>query len=622
MPGQNFQLNEDKNSIYNRLVKSATNLLGWEAVGINALDPIVGIFLGATADEFELLYQDLKTYQSRILERLSSLLLPDVNKSPKPAHAVAFAQPKKDQYPVVDLDDENHFFFKKKNPGAVSALDSEIDVYFTSIGDCKIFDAELKYSSIGGKVYSINGTFYKDLLAECSYYEGYRTTIWFGLSIGKELDNLNGLRLFFDWPTLKSNEQNPDYLNNCNLFLGNQKIDFKHGLGHLKSGIAEVNTDFVFEPNFDSILHVSNFYNNRFLTIEQIDSATLENAFFQIPPELGFGQDLKQKLGKEKLIWLRLELSPETPSEVLQEMVMVPNAFPVLNRKKSDFTFRIQNNLNLVPIETENDFFLGVDSVVGGDGSLLKSSLSGLAGNKEGSYILRRGGISRFDSRDARTLLNHLIDLLRQENSSYKMMGFDVISDQLTKMEQLINSIEQKTNKEEVLRDETTFLFVNPLLPNDTLFISYWTTNGNFANKIKAGTKLSGYNSTLLADNSIVLCTNTLQGEDPLPASRSLDAFKNALLTRERVVSKSDIRHFCKAMFGSDLQEVELKEVFRPAKERNKGFQRVISVQIKLSQAQETELETLARTLKTNLEQAGGIFNHFEVLISAPLSYA
>jgi hypothetical protein len=199
-------------------------------------------------------------------------------------------------------------------------------------------------------------------------------------------------------------------------------------------------------------------------------------------------------------------------------------------------------------------------------------------------------------------------------------MGFDNISELLHRMEQLINSIEIKVNRDQLVRDEATYLFLHPFTPNDTLFVSYWTTNGEFGNQVRAGSYLQSYGSTYLQDNRIQLCTNTIGGKNPLTSSESLDAFKNALLTRDRVVSKSDVRHFCRALLGNLLTNLEIKEIFRPSKEKNKGFEKCIRVEIRLSRTPESSLQALTLLVKSQLEHASSVFQKFDVELFPPES--
>lgn len=608
-----------KGKVYNRLIKNATSLLDLQAVDIRVLDPIVALFLGACADEFELLYQELGTYQSRILERLSSLLLPDVSKSPVPSHAVACAKLNKDQMGMLELDSEAQFYFRKVNPGAVSSLDSEIDVFFTPVVPVNIVNLELNYTLVGGKLYKIHDTFFKDAIAEVALSKGQQTTCWLGFSAGKMLESLNGLNLFFDWPTIDHSLQSVGIIGNARFYLNEHSLNVSKVFEKSAPSPALHSVHTAFEPVFDPLEHIPNTYISQFVCLKH-DKSEFEigSCYRPLPVEFQNAPELQGKTGKENLIWIKVVFDPGTPPEYLQELVVIPNAFPVVNRKKTEFTFRIQNNLNLVPIEPESGFFLGMDSLASGNGELYSSARSAFNENKEGAYILRRGGITRFDSRDARTLLNHLLDLLRQENTSYKMMGFDAVSEMLVRMEQLINSIEQKVNREQLVKDESTYLFLHPYVPNDTLFVSYWTTNGEFGNQIRAGSTLNSYGSGFLAGNSLLLCTNTHSGKNPLSASESLDSFKNALLTRDRLVSRSDIRHFCKSFLRGMMDQLEISEVFRPSVKNSKGFEKVFRVDIRLNQNPEEKMSSIAASLKSHLELSGGVFQKFEVVLHPP----
>lgn len=600
----------EKNKIYNRLIKSATNLLEWQNSDIRVLDPLVALFFGACTDEFERLYQDINSYQSRILERLSSLLLPDVNKNPVPSHAVIFAQPDSGKEPI---NEELRFYIKKNNPGAVSNFDSQVDVFFSPIGESQILDVELSYAISGKRVFKIENNLMREAVADLPFQNPFRTSIWLGLKPGPDLESLSGLQLFFDWPSLKSNYRYSDYLSSARFTHNGKPVEVKLGLSDVSGHQEDLTKELLFEPSYDPLHFTSSFYNDKFVTLLDKEGRIRLDEGQPLPDEFQNELGLAQKFGKDKLIWIKIEFDATAPDEMIHELLAIPNAFPVVNRKLNEFTYRLQNNLNLVPIEPEDDFFLGIESIASGNGSLLRSSRSGTGNLEDGTYLLRRGGIERFDSRDARTMLNHLIDLLRQENSAFKMMGYDAIGQMLQEIEQLINALDLNVNKNETRKDDSTYLFVKPTVPNDNLFVSYWSTNGTFANQLKVGTQLFVYSGTGIKQNTATLCSNTIGGKNPLQSNEALDVFKNALLTRDRIVSRSDIRHFCKSAFGDLLKEVNLVESFRPSRSANKGFEKFIAVEVQLRKNPGSDVEGLAHAIKTKLQVASGVFLQYEV---------
>jgi hypothetical protein len=603
----------EKARIYNRLVKTATNLLEWQNSDIQILDPLVALFFGTCADEFDRLYQELGTYQSRILERLSSLLLPEINKNPKPCHGVAFAFPDSG---VQFIGSEYQFYLKKLQSGVVGNFDNQVDVYFSPAGESKILDINLKYAVYGRKAFKVDQVFYKEQVAELPYDGQSQTTIWLGIAPGQDFQTLEELSLFFDWPSLTVQQglEYASYLKNTKFSIDGKAISVSNGLRHFSQSYSQADSPVIFEPTFDPLLFTTEYYSNRFITFVP-DQPWLMEQEFPFPLEFSRNSKVAQMMGAEKLIWLRIDFEPSTPAEAINELLIVPNAFPVVNRRKNDFTYRLQNNLNLVPIEPDNDFFLGIDNVTDGNGNLFKSVRNGSGGMMNGSFIVRKGGIDRFDSRDARSMLNHVIDLLRQENSAFRLMGYDAISQLLLEMEQLINALDLKVNKFTNRSEETTYLFVKPIVNNDNLYVSYWSTHGEFANLIKVGSQMSVYSGSGIARNGVTFCTNTIGGKDPLLPSESLDAFKNALLTRDRIISRSDIKHFCKASLGNRLKEVGLEEIFRSSKEACTGFEKVTMVRIKLWEKPVEETGILAQTLKTRLEMASSLSLKFEVNI-------
>src|SRR5688500_14073207 len=82
-----------KEEVFERLRQKAIELWSLNGVEIEHLDPIVDLLLGACAAEFERTAQDIDASHSRVMERLSQIMVPELFTNARPAHTIIHALP-------------------------------------------------------------------------------------------------------------------------------------------------------------------------------------------------------------------------------------------------------------------------------------------------------------------------------------------------------------------------------------------------------------------------------------------------------------------------------------------------------------------------------------------------
>ena len=150
--------------IRSRLIKNASQLWGVQASDINAFDPIVNMMFSAFAAEMEKIYHEIESSHSRVLERLSKLLVPEVNKGPLPAHGIIHA-PAVEPRAVVSANTQ--FYFQKRIPSKESSIRETFrDLYFTPVADTTLFNGDIQYIAFGRSMYSNIDSIHKERVAE------------------------------------------------------------------------------------------------------------------------------------------------------------------------------------------------------------------------------------------------------------------------------------------------------------------------------------------------------------------------------------------------------------------------------------------------------------------------
>ena len=308
------------------------------------------------------------------------------------------------------------------------------------------------------------------------------------------------------------------------------------------------------------------------------------------------------------------------PQQWLNEINVYPNAFPVMNRKLIDLKYRLKGGSNIIPLRTEMlDQFLSVRSLT--DEVRQYRSVPYREKEEElgGTYTLRNGGVERFDSRNANELIGYLLELLRSESAAFSAYGYDFIATTLKELNQKISLMEQKTRGNMKHSEEIpNYIIVKPFEDQDMMYAQYWTTLADTANNLRAGTKLQQARGVKVVQDSLVLMTTSIGGKNRLKPEEKLNAFRYGLITRNRIITKEDIRSFCFYELGDKIVNVEIKKGYEMSLSSREGFRRTIDVII--TPADTGKLETndwdlVCSQLKSKIQSRSGITNNYRMMV-------
>ena len=307
--------------------------------------------------------------------------------------------------------------------------------------------------------------------------------------------------------------------------------------------------------------------------------------------------------------------------EYFDEMQVYTNAFPVMNRQLNDLKFRLKGGSNIVPLKTNGvDQFLSVHSLTDNTHTYKPVPYKKTDEDEYGTYTLRNGGVERFDTRNAKDFIKYLLELLRSEGAAFSSYGYDFMATTLKEMNQKISLMEQKTKGYGVNGNEIPYyIIVKPFEGFDMMYVKYWTTLAEIANHIRANTKLQLNKGLTVKQDSLILITGTVGGKNKLRADERLQAFRYGIMTRNRIITKEDIRNFCFYELGDKLSSVEIEKGFELSPLPKETFRKTID--IILTPADDELLnaaswENFCEQLKTKLQQRSGVSNNYRILLN------
>ncbi len=310
--------------------------------------------------------------------------------------------------------------------------------------------------------------------------------------------------------------------------------------------------------------NTNDYYNNHFISIDddknifernQYKKTNYPDSFKNI-----FNESDLNRLNKP-LVWFKITFPAAFDSLTLDEMFVYFNSFPILNLRYNEIRYRLQSYFNIVLLECNEQFFAvrrvsGVDDI-----DYISKPATENLNDLNGTYSLRTKGVQRFDSRNATEHLNYVLELLRDESSAFAAFGQEFIAANIRELNQTISLIEQrvKQNQKDIF-NLPSYLFVRPREEGENINVEFWSTNGSTANNIRPGSKIEIYKGIPIIAESLQLLTHTTGGRDKLSQNEELNSYRDALLTRGRIVTNEDIRSFCFHYLSDKISEVEVRK--------------------------------------------------------------
>lgn len=603
----------------------------WEAkdADIDNLDPLVRLLIEACAVELYRVSNEINTVQQQMLEKLARLLTPEIYTAPRPAHAVVHARPVE---PDVHVHPLIQFFHQKKVASKANGpIDTNLDVFFSPGGYYKAVDGDIKFIASDKNIFSINKNQHKDSFLKINGADSLEPySIWLGIELSHQVTDLSGISFFFDLKNHPSRSELLPLLHYSRWSINDQPLEIQEGLWNPRTQTPYLESYSGFDE-FDISQtverFVNNYYKDHFITIVNASELTLARKKYPSVFAEYFTEKDLAKFQKE-MLWVNVKLLPEFDEVALEDLSVSINCFPVINRYLNETRYRLQSSFNIIPL-LSNEQFLAINSVESVDGgtnpdankytSLPFENTSEL--KTQGTYTLRTGDIERFDSRNATEYLNYLVELLRDESSAFAAFGQDFVASLVKELRQNITQLEQKIKQNiSVLNNEPTYLLINPRKEGETIFANYWTTNGEAGNHIRSGSKLELYQGSELLPETLVLMTGSSGGRDKLNTTEVLQAYKNTLITRGRIVTLEDVKSFCRNALGEKARKIEIAKGVAVSHLPHEGLVHVVEIKITPAGNEiiDEEWDGLIRDLYRRLEEQSAITTNYKILLNKP----
>jgi len=584
----------NQEQIKNRMIKRASRMWGYsELESESAFDPVLELLLSACASELEKLRFEQENSRARITDRILEIIFPNQIVGVVPSQTLLQLTPVENN---VQLSRYNHFKAIKKTQNIYDPTQVNTkDIYFSPTLEMKLTTAQVKYLLYGNKVLQQESFFYQEEIArsERNIPSG---EFWIGIH-APGVEKLEDLCFYIDVNNKEQKEFFTYYLQQVKVFSEGKEYELVEGYNTPTNSIEYENIISKNYTGIDAIYNeVNQFYQANFFTLKgtiypkteeekSVATTLLENYF------------LDHKFITEKdIIWLQFKFYEVITPKVLENVRIALNCVPAINIRNTEDYKRIKGQLTIYPI-TGEDSFLDIDYI--SDNYKKRYDVKNYLSDDNISIVLRRGGVARFDERNALEHLQHLLGLIREETASFSAIGNDfAIEEELKQIGQNLASIYQNIKEKNLSLNPNPYLiFSSNNKEMDMNFtISYWHTAAEEGNDIKTGISLVCDSENKTAISKAIVVKPSFGGRRGLTTSDKILEYRNALLSRGRIVTIADVKTFAKSHFKHTIKGLEVQKGTKKEVSLKGGFKRTIDIYLnknKEVEVSETEWEYL-----------------------------
>lgn len=571
--------------IKERLLDRALDLWGIEDE--RQLDPVVDLLLEAVAFESFQLEETLARADAALLGRLSRLLIPQKWMLPRPAHGLLSVHPKSGEH-LMELSPHDHFSVNRVVQGVKSP-----PLFFTPLYATQLLDAQIRYRLWGTQLEELGR---RRCYTEQAFAEEDRLgdhTLYLGIQIAEEnLVHTDRLRLAI----LPERGELLPFLSEIQAFdacehplvIQAQNIPEDSYEGHYVQDLKEHYCHYLYEIELR----------------ESKASCSLTSLFPKLKEELHELHDVASQL-----YWIRLEFPAVFTLDDMASMGVHLNTVPVINRRLIRKLHSLEREGRILSLSTSDQgHFLSIESLEDNLGKVYIPRERSYEAGALGVYSLYFGDLERFDASDAQRQLRRVLQLVREEGNAFSAVDNSSFASVLKELQDRLTTLEKTVGK---MQSESgpskAFLMTMPEAEAEHLALSYWESTGGLANGLSPQDIIQSLEPDKFDSASIRLRTKTKGGRAAETEDMLIAHLRYGLLSKERIVTREDVKSYLKHRLGITLKQVDLRDGVTISQEPNKGLVRCTDVFLELvkqgTELNEEEQAHLSSRLETELKE-------------------
>lgn len=476
-------------SIRTRLQKQAAVRFGRTP---ESLSQETRLFIDWMASELGNLHKDLHCSNDAILNKIRQRLKPDVTTRPKPAHAIAYAQPR--QHGYVLRPEEDEFTLPRLSQEPPHQL------FYAPLAPIALMKGKVKFLAYDRYLTEIVEHNIHQVRASSTTSNFFHPgVLWIGLLWNDLVSQEQSISFYLDWKIEDSQRKSEFYkaLPLVTWLHQGQKIPARTGFYSDSRRNQSYQSKFIDEE----FLHlykiekdIIDYYSAKYVTIE-LNNPSISD----IPNEVSetFNKEVVQDLSKEPILWLKLIFPDGFTPEVIQKTTIQVNCFPIINRKLDrtrDFTPATGNHQEIISLSNADRgraslsemgaHFLGIQHIFTKNKDYRPVVFDQFRQAPAGYYALQRGKVEANDLRDIYARIAELSDILRTHVSTLLLLPQHTVNQAIADIENGAEMLKNATSRIPAKdNDLGYYLHIKADNPQDMVYVRFWLTQGRYADE-------------------------------------------------------------------------------------------------------------------------------------------
>lgn len=514
-------------------------------------DPVVRLLFNAIMFQYEDIVNRHTDFKKEIITDLAKRIMPDYTVHAIPSYGIIRADSSVNEVRILKSDKT---FTTPRKVG-----DKVVDQKFIPVAETTLIPGTLNALIVQNTFINLEAK----RAGEEVYYESIDTeeesTIWIGINIPEgSINSIKEISLFvkYDLHTV-DDIAFFDELSEAVWRFGNRKCMAITGMDPKIESLSYSPNSMAYGRMKQRVL---NFFRRSFITLLIDEIADELRSVPSLPDEL---------LNRVKnTVWISAKCRAPIPSSFINDDSFHINAFPVMNCAVKEGSLNRNELIKDFQLE-DNEFYF----------SLFKSEAS-IADD----FVIRNSRYQSFDTKDLYMELRALSRIFNQSRSLFDKTSEIEEKDMETFREfsNIISDIELRNSKMGISSPSHHITTKEPV--DRYKKFKYLTTYGEYGNGGKAGDVLK-YEAPGLKAKSIQVLVPFNGGSNPVEESDLVDKFRYQLLSRDRIVTRQDIKALCYTIFsGENIENIQLQKTTVQGL-GNKGLQRALRIEITLKKS-------------------------------------
>ena len=588
---------KSKDAIRNTIL-AYTNQI-WGVKKVERLDPLIQMMVEALTNELYLIQNKLNDIDASLLEKIAQRLTPEKYTSIRPAHTILRIKP---NYHTLLLEQSNPFTLEWLPDKFV---DRNVDtVLFHPVTDTYLHNIKIENLFYYNRLYFIDNNGHKKIATDTRRMDS--NSVWLGISVGPEIKNLKGVSFFIDFPKLSEIDELYEILSYIKCFINGKEVPLKQGFPLFSK-----------EQPTGSDRDILLYYNDHYLTIEEIlDIKSLKAE--KIPSELKDIIDTEAVEEMDPKYWIKLQFLPYFTADILKDITIDVNTFPVSNKKLLKTTV-IQSSLSkITTLPTgSGEKLLFVDAMVDNRGRDFVSDM--IADNSgAGTYHIEITNSVFIEELTLADYVEQLLDLIDDERTVFSGINRDMVTLTLSSLTEMRDKVARKVDSDYRDKKSVARLSVNPYENTISVNVDYWATYGKDLNNIPAGKAFAPDKTTKLNGLMAVSLCEVHGAREFSDIQDIMSINKYIFTSKDRIVTEHDIKCFCESELGQAVEKVEVGLGEKISPKPREGIIRVIDISLTPSAGTLNSLyqKGFLKSLKVRLQERSSADYIYNIKIS------